>query len=45
MTGGAEEAERVRKKRDEMTLKAMFSGGSATPPPGSPDIRAGNGFV
>ncbi|KAG6866555.1 hypothetical protein C0991_002040 [Blastosporella zonata] len=26
MTGGAEEAERVRQKRSEMTLKAMFSG-------------------
>ncbi|KZT21166.1 AIP3-domain-containing protein [Neolentinus lepideus HHB14362 ss-1] len=26
MTGGAEEAERVRKRRDEMALKAMFSG-------------------
>ncbi|TFK52073.1 AIP3-domain-containing protein [Heliocybe sulcata] len=30
MTGGAEEAERVRKKRDEMALKAMFSGGAPT---------------
>ncbi|KDQ50771.1 hypothetical protein JAAARDRAFT_164568 [Jaapia argillacea MUCL 33604] len=30
MTGGAEEAERVRKKRDELALKAMFTGGSAT---------------
>ncbi|KAI0353440.1 AIP3-domain-containing protein [Trametes cingulata] len=28
MTGGAEEAERVRKKRDELTIKAMFTGGS-----------------
>ncbi|KAK7060837.1 Bud site selection protein 6 [Paramarasmius palmivorus] len=27
MTGGAEEAERVRQKRNDMTLKAMFSGG------------------
>lgn len=27
MTGGAEEAERVRQKRSEMTLKAMFNGG------------------
>jgi hypothetical protein len=25
MTGGAEEVERLRQKRDEMTLKAMFS--------------------
>ncbi|KAF8909376.1 actin interacting protein 3-domain-containing protein [Gymnopilus junonius] len=34
MTGGAEEAERVRQKRSEMTLKAMFTGGrdgSASP--------------
>ncbi|KAJ6610236.1 actin interacting protein 3-domain-containing protein [Mycena sp. CBHHK59/15] len=29
MTGGAEEAERVRQKRNEMTLKAMFNGGVA----------------
>lgn len=28
MTGGAEEAERVRQKRNDMTLKAMFTGGS-----------------
>ncbi|KAJ6591629.1 actin interacting protein 3-domain-containing protein [Mycena vulgaris] len=27
MTGGAEEAERVRQKRNDMTLKAMFNGG------------------
>ncbi|KAJ7876793.1 bud site selection protein 6 [Mycena leptocephala] len=27
MTGGAEEAERVRQKRNEQTLKAMFNGG------------------
>ncbi|KAF5383755.1 hypothetical protein D9615_003506 [Tricholomella constricta] len=33
MTGGAEEAERVRQKRSEMTLKAMFTGGSSTSPP------------
>ncbi|RDB23739.1 Actin-interacting protein 3 [Hypsizygus marmoreus] len=34
MTGGAEEAERVRQKRSEMTLKAMFNGGgSGSPPP------------
>jgi hypothetical protein len=26
MTGGAEEAERVRQKRSEATLKAMFNG-------------------
>ncbi|KAJ7224245.1 bud site selection protein 6 [Mycena pura] len=29
MTGGAEEAERVRQKRNDMTLRAMFTGGSA----------------
>ncbi|KAJ7180635.1 bud site selection protein 6 [Mycena filopes] len=29
MTGGAEEAERVRQKRNDMTLKAMFNGGTA----------------
>jgi len=28
MTGGAEEAERVRQKRNDMTLKAMFNGGA-----------------
>lgn len=33
MTGGAEEVERVRQKRNEMTLKAMFSDGTG---PGSP---------
>jgi hypothetical protein len=27
MTGGAEEAERVRQRRNEMTMKAMFNGG------------------
>lgn len=44
MTGGAEETERVRKLRDEMTLKAMFnvntgppgSAGSSQPSPTSP---------
>ncbi|KAF8956920.1 actin interacting protein 3-domain-containing protein [Flammula alnicola] len=30
MTGGAEEVERVRQKRSEMTIKAMFNGGEAT---------------
>lgn len=29
MTGGADEIERVRQKRNEMTLKAMFTGGSS----------------
>ena len=29
MTGGAEEVERVRQKRSDMTLKAMFTGGSS----------------
>ena len=31
MTGGAEEAERVRQKRSDMTLKAMFNGNGAAP--------------
>ncbi|KAF9077955.1 actin interacting protein 3-domain-containing protein [Rhodocollybia butyracea] len=31
MTGGAEEAERVRQKRSEMTLKAMFTGSDISP--------------
>ncbi|KAF9563985.1 AIP3-domain-containing protein [Agrocybe pediades] len=30
MTGGAEEAERVRQKRSEMTLRAMFTGNSSS---------------
>jgi hypothetical protein len=30
LTGGAEEAERVRQKRNDMTLKAMFTGGSVS---------------
>jgi len=30
MTGGAEEAERVRQKRNDMTLRAMFTGSSTT---------------
>ncbi|THH13753.1 hypothetical protein EW146_g6507 [Bondarzewia mesenterica] len=29
MTGGAEEAERVRQRRNDVTLKAMFNGGSS----------------
>ncbi|KII85913.1 hypothetical protein PLICRDRAFT_165465 [Plicaturopsis crispa FD-325 SS-3] len=38
MTGGAEEAERVRQKRNEQTLKAMFSpGGSTMPMEAMPD--------
>ncbi|GJE90397.1 AIP3 domain-containing protein [Phanerochaete sordida] len=31
MTGGADEVERVRQKRNDMTLKAMFTGGSSGP--------------
>ena len=31
MTGGAEEVDRVRQKRNDQTLKAMFTGGSASP--------------
>ncbi|KAK7687293.1 hypothetical protein QCA50_009798 [Cerrena zonata] len=38
MTGGAEEAERVRQKRSENTLKAMFTG-SGTMSPGGSDIE------
>jgi len=34
MTGGAEEAERVRQKRNDMTLKAMFNGNTGTPSTG-----------
>ena len=30
LTGGAEEVERVRQKRNDQTLKAMFTGGSAS---------------
>lgn len=30
LTGGAEEAERVRQRRNDMTLKAMFTGGSVS---------------
>ncbi|KAJ7668362.1 actin interacting protein 3-domain-containing protein [Mycena rosella] len=36
MTGGAEEAERVRQKRSDMTLKAMFNGGVTDMGPDSP---------
>jgi len=32
MTGGAEEAERVRQKKSEMTLKAMFTSADISPP-------------
>ncbi|KAH9829944.1 actin interacting protein 3-domain-containing protein [Rhodofomes roseus] len=34
-TGGAEEVERVRQRRNEQTLKAMFTGGSLAPSNGS----------
>src|SRR6266702_1437304 len=33
MTGGAEEAERVRQAKNEMSLKAMFGAGSTAPAP------------
>ncbi|KAI6013966.1 actin interacting protein 3-domain-containing protein [Pisolithus microcarpus] len=33
MTGGTEEAERVRQKRNELALKAMFNSSAATPVP------------
>ena len=39
MTGGAEEADRVRQKRTENTLKAMFTGGSGTLSPGASDVE------
>ncbi|KAK0457799.1 bud site selection protein 6 [Desarmillaria tabescens] len=51
MTGGAEEAERVRQRRNDLTLKAMFNGGSAgggavlggeASSAGSPDISSGS---
>jgi len=40
MTGGAEEVERVRQLRNDMTLKAMFTGGSiaSTSPSSSPSF-------
>ncbi|KAI0259363.1 actin interacting protein 3-domain-containing protein [Gloeopeniophorella convolvens] len=43
MTGGTEEAERVRQTKNDMSLKAMFTGGSATgtPPPASAPVSAG----
>ena len=42
MTGGAEEVERVRQKRNDMTLKAMFTGGSGTSSGApSPSMSAG----
>ncbi|KAH0582873.1 hypothetical protein H2248_010776 [Termitomyces sp. 'cryptogamus'] len=40
MTGGAEEAERVRQKRSEATLKAMFNSNMTSPPSFSPDLSA-----
>ena len=36
MTGGAEEAERVRQRRNELTMKAMFNGGASTSASPSP---------
>ncbi|KAF7790185.1 hypothetical protein EIP86_001137 [Pleurotus ostreatoroseus] len=36
LTGGAEEVERVRQKKNDMTLKAMFTGSSATSSTTSP---------
>jgi hypothetical protein len=41
MTGGADEVERVRQKRSEMTLKAMFSNSStasSSPPTVNSDL-------
>ncbi|OJT04283.1 Actin-interacting protein 3 -like protein [Trametes pubescens] len=49
MTGGAEEVERVRKRRDELTLKAMFTGGSGAAAAGagplSPLVGSSSGMV
>jgi hypothetical protein len=38
MTGGAEEAERVRQRRNELTMKAMFNSATTTPATGSPSL-------
>ncbi|KAI0825581.1 actin interacting protein 3-domain-containing protein [Irpex lacteus] len=43
MTGGAEEAERVRQVRNDMTLKAMFTGGSTTGSVGAASPSMSNG--
>ncbi|KAI0763853.1 actin interacting protein 3-domain-containing protein [Trametes elegans] len=43
MTGGADEIERVRQRRNELTLKAMFTGSSAAgSSSGSPNLGAGS---
>ncbi|KAI0334647.1 AIP3-domain-containing protein [Cubamyces sp. BRFM 1775] len=48
MTGGAEEIERVRQRRNELTLKAMFTGGSggtgSTSALNSPAVPTGPGL-
>ncbi|KAG6915573.1 hypothetical protein DXG01_010909 [Tephrocybe rancida] len=38
ITGGAEEVERARQKRSEMTLKAMFNVNVSSPPHSSSDL-------
>jgi len=38
MTGGAEEADRVRQKRSDATLRAMFNAGNSASAPPLPDI-------
>ncbi|KAH7105751.1 AIP3-domain-containing protein [Auriculariales sp. MPI-PUGE-AT-0066] len=38
LTGGAEEVERVRQKRNDATLKAMFNGTTSPPAPASPGV-------
>jgi hypothetical protein len=47
LTGGAEEAERVRQKRNDVTLKAMFGvnggGGPSSSPQPSPSRSTGSG--
>ena len=44
MTGGAEEAERVRQKKSEQTLKAMFTGNSTMSAQSSPDTTVTEGL-
>ncbi|KIL69454.1 hypothetical protein M378DRAFT_786433 [Amanita muscaria Koide BX008] len=44
MTGGAEEVERVRQKKSEMTLKAMFTGQSVNSPSSS-SVSLGSDFA
>ncbi|KAH9986105.1 actin interacting protein 3-domain-containing protein [Russula compacta] len=43
MTGGAEETERVRQHKNDLTLKAMFTGGPASAASQPPPVPAVNG--